>query len=164
MSYSKQLNSDFTEDFVSFMIQMMLTIVRFPRAPFALIPMSKTQERILGADAMIESISPLYLQFKRSTGYPDHSTSRILKERANLALNNSPIVLYFGLRDKDPTHSDYQHNVLHDLRRKLELAGSGNATYVAPLFLNRTSYLFAVHFFNAHSLETMASFYFKSIQ
>ena len=61
MGKSLQIRPDFTEELVGFMIQTMLTVVRFPRAPFALIPLSKNEERIYGADAKIEAyLSTLY--------------------------------------------------------------------------------------------------------
>jgi hypothetical protein len=128
---SKQIIPDFTEDLVSFMIQMTLTITRLPRAPFALVPMSKKDERIFGADAKIESISPLYLQFKRSSAYLHDSTAKIITDRKNLKLNN-PKVLYFELRAKDKTHADFQHNILYNLREKLIKENTGNGIYVAP--------------------------------
>jgi hypothetical protein len=146
MKDSKQIIPDFTEELVGFMIQMMLTITRFPRAPFAFIPLSKKEERFLGADARIDSISPVYLQFKRSFAYPSDSNAGFLKDRTNLNLDNNPRVLYFDLRKKEPTHSDFQHNVLFRLRQRLQNKGIGNAVYTAPLFLNRSAYLLSVHF------------------
>jgi hypothetical protein len=145
MSKSNLITPDFTEDIVGFMIQSMLTIVRFPRAPFALVPMSKKDEIIYGADALIDTISPIYIQFKRSFAYPDNSSSSIIKDRKKLKANCSPRILFFELRDKQPKHIDYQHNVLFDLKAKLDAAGKGKAFYTAPLFLNRTAYLLAVH-------------------
>lgn len=145
MSKSNLIVPDFTEDNVSLMVQLLLTVPRFPRAPFALVPLSKSDELIYGADAYIDSISPLYIQFKRSFAYPDYSTSKIIKDRKNLGVNYSPRALFFELRDKKPTHKFYQHNVLFDLKAKLDISGKGKAFYVAPLFLNRTAYLKAVH-------------------
>lgn len=145
MSKSNLITPDFTEDIVGFMIQSMLTITRFPRAPFALVPLSKKDEVIYGADALIDSVSPIYIQFKRSFAYPDTSSSSIIKDRKKLNANCFPKVLFFELRDKQPTHKDYQHNVLFDLKTKLDAAGKGKAFYTAPLFLNRTAYLIAVH-------------------
>ncbi len=145
MSKSKLITPDFTEDLVGFMIQSMLTVIRFPKAPFALIPLSKRDEIIYGADAIIESISPLYIQFKRSFAYPDDSSSKIIKDRKNLNKNCSPRTLFFELRDKQPHHTDFQHNILFDLKTKLDSLGIGKAFYTAPLFLNRTAYLLAVH-------------------
>ena len=142
---SKKEIPDFTEDLVAFMIQTMLTIVRFPRAPFALVPLSKKDELIYGADAMIESICPLYIQFKRSFAYSDSSKSKIIKDRERLGVSSSPKALYFELRGKKDSHVDYQHNILFSLNEKLRNEGSGKAFYTAPLFLNRTSYLLAVH-------------------
>ncbi|GAA3927576.1 hypothetical protein GO495_05475 [Chitinophaga oryziterrae] len=145
MSKSNLIIPDFTEDIVGFMIQSILTITRFPRAPFALVPLSKKDEVIYGADALIDSISPIYIQFKRSFAYPDNSTSSIIKDRKKLRVNCSPRTLFFELRDKQPKHTDYQHNVLFNLKAKLDATGKGKAFYTAPLFLNRTAYLLAVH-------------------
>jgi hypothetical protein len=146
MNNSKQIIPDFTEDLVGFMIQMMLTIMRFPRAPFALVPLSKKDERNCGADAKIDSVSPIYLQFKRSFAYPSDSNAKFLSDRAKLNLNNDPRVLYFDLRKKEPSHSDFQHNILFKLRQRLQINGIGDAAYIAPLFINRSAYLLAVHF------------------
>jgi hypothetical protein len=145
MNKSNQIIPDFTEDLVGFMVQSMLTIAHFPRAPFAMVPLSKTQERINGADVKIESISPIYIQFKRSLAYPDFSTAQFIKDRKALKTSSSPRALYFELRAKKPKHKDFQHNILLDLKNKLDKAGSGKAFYTAPLFLNRTAYLLAVH-------------------
>lgn len=145
MRKSNLQTPDFTEDIVGFMIQSMLTIVRFPRAPFALVPLSKRDEVIYGADAYIDSINPIYIQFKRSFAYPDMSSSKIIRDRKSLKANYSPKTLFFELRDKQPKHTDYQHNVLFDLKTKLDASGKGKAFYTAPLFLNRTAYLLAVH-------------------
>jgi hypothetical protein len=145
MSATNLIIPDFTEEIVGFMIQSMLTITRFPRVPFALVPLSKKDEVIYGADSYIDSISPLYIQFKRSFAYPDYSTSKIIKDRKNLKASCSPRTLFFELRDKQPKHKDYQHNVLFDLKTKLDASGKGKAFYTAPLFLNRTAYLLAVH-------------------
>jgi len=61
MSKSNLIVPDFTEDIVGFMIQSILTITRFPKAPFALVPLSKKDEVIYGADALIDSVSPIYI-------------------------------------------------------------------------------------------------------
>lgn len=145
MNNSQHLVPDFTEELVGFMIQMMLTIGKFPRAPFALIPISKKEERIFGADAKIEAIAPLYIQFKRSFGFLGSSRSQIIKDRQNLNLEYNPKSFYFELRAKQPTHQELQHNVLFELRQKLQKNGAGDAFYTAPLFLNRSAYLLAVH-------------------
>jgi hypothetical protein len=145
MAKSNQIIPDFTEDLVGFMIQSMLTIARFPRAPFAMVPLSKTEERIYGVDAKIESICPIYIQFKRSLAYPDYSSAKFIKDRKKLKANCSPMTLYFELRAKKPEHKDFQHNILFDLKVKLDKAGKGKAFYTAPLFLNRTAYLLSVH-------------------
>ncbi len=145
MAKSNLLIPDFTEELVAFMVQMMLTITRFPRAPFAMIPLSKKDERIFGADVKIESIAPLYIQFKRSFAYLDSSSAKFLKERKSLNLNNSPRVLHFELRRKGEKHNDFQHNILLDLWNELQQKGVGNAVYCAPLFLNRSAYMLSVH-------------------
>jgi hypothetical protein len=96
MGKSNLQTPDFTEDLVAFMIQSMLTITRFPRAPFALVPLSKRDEVIFGADALIDSISPLYIQFKRSFAYTDNSTSSVIKDRKKLKANCSPKALFLN--------------------------------------------------------------------
>lgn len=136
---------DFTEDFVAFMVQMILTITKFPRAPFALVPLSKKEEVVYGADAKIESVAPLFLQFKKSFAYPSTSNSKIIKDRKELNLTVDDRVLYFQLREKQKTHADFQHNVLYELRKQLRSTGTGDAIYAAPLFLERIAYLLAVH-------------------
>lgn len=145
MSKSNHIIPDFTEDLVSFMVQSMLTITRFPRAPFAMVPLSKSEERIYGADVRIDSINPVYIQFKRSFAYPDYSTAKFIKDRKALNATCSPRTLYFELRAKKPKHKDFQHNILFDLKNKLDKTGKGQAFYTAPLFLNRKAYLSAVH-------------------
>jgi len=145
MKNSNLIIPDYTEEIVGFMLQSMLTIVRFPRAPFALVPLSKKDEVIYGTDALIESINPIYIQFKRTFGYPDFSRSKLIKDRVNLKANISPRILFFDLRNKQPNHKDYQHNVLFDLKTKLNSTGKGTAFYTAPLFLNRSAYHLAVH-------------------
>ena len=80
MAKSNKIIPDFTEDMVAFMVQLMLTILRFPRAPLAMIPLSKKEERIFGADVKIESLSPLYIQFKRSFAYPDFTRAKFLSK------------------------------------------------------------------------------------
>ena len=145
MSRSNLISPDFSEDTVSLMVQLLLTIPRFPKAPFALVPLSKRTEVIYGADTYIDSVSPLYIQFKKSFAYPDYSTSKIIKDRKTLGVNYSPITLFFELRNKKQHHKDYQHNILFDLNKKLSASGLGRAFYTAPLFLNRMAYLKAVH-------------------
>lgn len=145
MGKSLQIRPDFTEELVGIMIQTMLTIIRFPRAPFALVPFSRKEERALGVDAKVEALCPLYLQFKRSFAYPEHSTSKIIRDRKKLKVNVSPKVLYFKLRAKRPNHNDFQHNILFELDRRLQAESGGRAFYVAPLFLLRSKYVSAVH-------------------
>ena len=101
--------------------------------------------RLLGR---IIGFKPFYMQFKRPSAYPDHSTSRIIKDRKKTkpkALNTSPRTFFFPLRDKQVGHTDYQHNVLFKLRARLIRHGLGDATYVCPLFLERSVYRFWVH-------------------
>ena len=104
----------------------------------------------------LRPICPLYIQFKRSLAYPENSTAKFIKDRKNLKVNSNPIALYFELRAKKPKHKDYQHNILFDLKTKLDKSGKGKAFYVAPLFLNRSSYLLAVHIEFNFELETLA--------
>ena len=110
-----------------------------------MIPLSKKEERVYGADVKIESIAPLYIQFKRSLAYSSTSSAKFIADRKNLNLEVEPKVLYFELRKKDKNHKDFQHNLLFDLREKLHEEEIGDAVYSAPLFLSRSAYLLAVH-------------------
>lgn len=112
---------------------------------------AKGKERWLGADSRISSLRngfrPLYLQYKRPSAYPADSRSAIVKDRESLdpALDTEPRTLFFELRKKKPSHHDFQHNILYRLRRRLQQNGLGDAVYVCPLFLGRSSYRFHVH-------------------
>ncbi len=85
------------------------------------------------------------MQFKRPTAYPESSTSKVITDRKKVGLTTHPHTLYFPLRQKQPTHKDFQHNVLFRLRQKLLKHGLGDATYVCPLFLDRSTYRFNMH-------------------
>ena len=150
---SLRLDSDFTEDIVGFAIESFLSLISFPFYRFSIEPFSRAKERFLGADGRllgrIIGFKPFYMQFKRPSAYPDYSTSKIIRDRKETkpkALNTSPRTLYFPLRDKQVGHTDYQHNVLFKLRSRLIRRGLGDATYVCPLFLERSAYRLWVHF------------------
>ena len=146
---SLRLDADYTEDTVGFALESFLTLLSFPRRRFSIEPFSRAKERWLGADARLDGrvrgFRPFYMQFKRPSAYPDHSTARIIKERKALGLASSPRSLYFPLREKQPSHRSYQHNVLFRLRERLMRRGIGDAAYVCPLFLDRSAYRFHVH-------------------
>lgn len=146
---SLRLDADFTEDTVGFALESFLALLSFPRYQFTIEPFSRGQERWLGADARLnghlKGFKPFYMQFKRPSAYPDTSTAKVVTERTALNLTVSPRVLYFGLREKQPAHWDYQHNILHRLRRRLTARGIGDAAYVCPLFLDRSAYRFHIH-------------------
>lgn len=146
---SLRLDADFTEDTVGFAIESFLTLLSFPRLRFSIEPFSRGRERWLGADARLnghlKGFKPFYMQFKRPSAYPDISTAAVIKDRKALSLPVAPHTLYFGLREKQKSHTDFQHNILHRLRRRLVAKGLGDATYVCPLFLDRSAYRFHVH-------------------
>lgn len=146
---SLRLDADFTEDTVGFAIESFLTLLSFPRLRFSIEPFSRGRERWLGADARLnghlKGFMPFYMQFKRPSAYPDTSTAAVIKDRSALKLPVSPRVLYFGLREKQKSHNDFQHNILYRLRKRLVARGLGDATYVCPLFLDRSAYRFHVH-------------------
>jgi hypothetical protein len=146
---SLRLDADFTEDTVGFAIETFLSVLSFPRLKFSVEPFSRGRERWLGADARLnghlKGFKPFYMQFKRPSAYPDSSGSSIIKNRSALHLPVSPRTLYFGLREKQKNHGDFQHNILYRLRRKLIARGIGDATYVCPLFLDRSAYRFHIH-------------------
>ncbi len=146
---SYRLDADYTEDTVGFAIESFLTLISFPFHRFSVEPFSKTKERNLGADARlrgrVRGFRPFYMQFKRPSAYPDYSSSRIIVDRKKLNLVASPRSLYFPLREKQPSHSDYQQNVLLRLRNHLVGRNLGDAAYVCPLFLDRSAYRFHLH-------------------
>lgn len=145
-----RLDANFTEDVVGFALDSYLTLLSFPQFRFSIEPFSRGQERDIGADAVltdrVQSFKPLYMQFKRPSAYPDMSSSKIIKDRKRLKLQVSPRVLHFRLRDKQPSHADYQHNMLYQLRQNLMAQNAGDAIYICPLFLDRSAYRFHVHF------------------
>jgi hypothetical protein len=146
---SLRLDAEFTEDTVGFALESYLALLSFPRFRFTIEPFSRGKERWLGADARLNgrlnSFKPFYMQFKRPSAYPESSTSKIISERKSLDLSAAPRALFFGLRQKQETQRDYQHNVLYRLRNRLRARDIGDATYVCPLFLDRSAYRFHVH-------------------
>ncbi|NVO84281.1 hypothetical protein [Hymenobacter terrestris] len=144
-STGNKLVPDFTEELAGYMIQHLLTLASFPGKPLFILPLSVKEENELGADVVIESIKPLYLQFKRVEGYPETSSSGILKARTALHKSNSPRILFFGLRKQGEKQNDLQHNILLKIRNELKLNSSGDAMYVAPLFWRKTAYSRYIH-------------------
>jgi hypothetical protein len=143
------LIADYPEDIVGFALEAYLTALSFPLQNFTIEPFSKSRERYLGADARltasIAGFLPFYMQFKRPCAYPSDSRSSIIKDRNALSLTTKPRALFFGLRKKKPEHSDYQHNILFRLRSRLHRLEIGEATYVCPLFLDRSAYRPQLH-------------------
>ena len=152
MSKSKRSlleRADYTEDNVAVVIERFLTILAFPTERFSIEVISRSRERYLGADARlngaIRGFRPFYMQFKRPSAYPDHSSSRIITARDKLGVGSQPHALFFRLRDKKPSHNDLQHNILYRLRQRLLARQLGEAAYVCPLFLDHAAYRSAVH-------------------
>jgi hypothetical protein len=146
---SLRLDADFTEDTVGIALESFLTLLSFPRRRFSIEPFSRGRERWLGADARLneelDSFKPFYMQFKRPSAYPDVSTAKVITDRKSLKLPVTPSTLYFGLREKQSSHWDYQHNILYRLRGRLLARDIGDAVYVCPLFLDRSAYRFHLH-------------------
>jgi hypothetical protein len=160
--HSLRLDADFTEDTVGFALESFLALLSFPRFNFSIEPFSRRRERWLGADARLNGriarFKPFYMQFKRPSAYPDASAAKVVADRKVLGLPVAPHTLYFGLREKQASHRDYQHNVLHRLRQRLIRRSIGDAAYVCPLFLDRSAYRFHVHFAGLRSW----SFFWRS--
>lgn len=144
-----RLDADFTEDTVGFALESFLAFLSFPRFRFSIEPFSRGRERWLGADARLDGrmrgFKPFYMQFKRPSAYPDTSSAKVVANRKSLGLPVAPRTLYFSLREKQPSHRDYQHNILLRLRERLVNRGIGDAAYVCPLFLERSAYRFHVY-------------------
>lgn len=147
--HGNRVVANFTEEVVGFALESYLSLISFPVQRFSIEPFSQADERWLGADARLHSsirgFLPFYMQFKRPSAYPDFSTSKIIKGRKSLKLDIDPHALYFELRNKQPHHSDFQHNVLFKLRNWLRQTGLGDAAYVCPLFLERSNYRTSLH-------------------
>lgn len=102
-------------------------------------------EQTTGADKLFNRFLPIYLQFKVSHGldpkasilrqYLNKPLSNIIKYRKTNNLSGDPI-LYFELRKKAKTASDFQHNILHALNNQ----PNQFALYVAPLTLSISDY------------------------
>lgn len=148
-SGSLLLSSNYTEDTVGFALESFLSLLSFPRRRFSIEPFSRGNERWLGADARLEgrvtSFKPFYMQFKRPFAYPAHSKAKVIKDRLQLKLDAMPHALFFDLHPKKQNHSDFQHNILFRLRRRLLKLGIGDAAYVCPLFLDRGAYRSNLH-------------------
>ena len=144
-----RIDANYTEDVVGFALESFLTLLGFPRQRFTIEPFSRAEERWLGADARLHSairgFRPFYMQFKRPAAYPDHSNSKIIRDRRKSGLSVAPRALYFPLRRKQESHRDFQHNVLLRLREKLLKRDLGDAAYVCPLFLDRSAYRLSLH-------------------
>jgi hypothetical protein len=144
-----RIDANFTEDTVGFALESFLSILSFPTLRFSIEPFSRGRERWLGADARllgeINGFRPFYMQFKRPTAYPDYSSAKIVVERKKLHLPVMPRSLFFELRAKQPQHSNFQHNIMYRLRNRLHSRNLGDATYVRPLFLDRSAYRFHMH-------------------
>lgn len=145
-----RLDADFTEDAVGLAIESLLTFLSFPRSRFTIEPFSRSKERWLGADARLDGrrisgFRPFYMQFKRPSAYPDFSNARVISDRKRLSLSVSPRSLFFPLRNKQPNHRFYQHNILFRLRQRLRKYNLGDAAYICPLFLERSAYRSHIH-------------------
>ncbi len=143
-------DADFTEETVSVAIGMFLACLSFRRSRFTIELFSSFKERKLGVDARlvgdnIVGFRPFYMQFKKPSAYLSSSRSKIIKDRKKLGLSVDPQSLFFPLRNKSAEHSDYQHNILFRLRRCLKKLRLGDAAYVCPLFLERSTYYSHVH-------------------
>jgi len=101
-------------------------------------------EATSGADKLYDSGCALYLQFKKSLGLkPWNSITRknqsplcaVREFRSESGLKDDP-TLFFQLRRKSKTSTDFQHNVL----RAYINPPVSHAVYVAPLALSRSEY------------------------
>jgi hypothetical protein len=149
MGKGHRIDANYTEEVVGFALEAYLTLLSFPRQRFSIEPFSRSKERWIGADGRlhgsIKRFTPFYMQFKRPFAYPDYSVSKIISGRKVEKLNTSPLSLYFPLRQKQPSHNHFQHNVLFRLNRRLRKYGLGDAAYVCPLFLDRSAYRSNLH-------------------
>ena len=137
---SKVTVADFPESEVAINVAYYLAGISRRNRRFRIRSISPSKERCLGYDARMEfdttDFVPFYMQFKRPTSYPQHSRSKIIKQRKRLKANTSEQSLAFKLLRKKQHHADYQHNILLNLSES-EL---GHAGYVCPLFIDGDLY------------------------
>lgn len=102
-------------------------------------------EQSTGADKLFNRFVPLFMQFKVSEGlnpkafiltqYLNKLLAKIIKYRKDNGLKGDPI-LYFELRKKAKTVTEYQHNILSKMHNPPLQYG----IYVAPLSLKLNEY------------------------
>lgn len=108
--------------------------------------LKSVNEQLTGADKLFDRFIPLYLQFKVSEGLkplsinftlssPSLSLQKIRNFRRQNNISSDP-TLYFRLRDKANTATDFQHNILMSFHRPPRQF----AFYVAPLTLSIDEY------------------------
>jgi hypothetical protein len=148
---SLRVNADYSEDTVGFALESFLTLASFPRQKFTIEPFTRSSERYLGADGRIfdhiTGFKPFYMQFKRPSAYPSHSTSHIITDRQAATPTHTvhPQTLFFELRQKTAKQREFQHNILYKLSRRLRRFANSDAAYVCPLFLSREAYRYHLH-------------------
>lgn len=139
------MNANFTEETVSVVLQMFLSVAFFPWLPPAITLFSANRERILGVDGRIgsrmASFRPFYMQFKRPSLYSSRGTSEVMQYRNSNGFLIEPSVLYFRLRARRQNQHDSQHNILVRLGDRLRNRGLGDAAYVCPLFMDQQEYM-----------------------
>lgn len=143
-NYKLYRDSDLSEDQIEADVASYLGyITPFWSSRFQL---KKVNEQLTGADKLFDRFIPLYLQFKVSEGLkplafnftlssPNLPLQRIRNFRRQNNINTDP-TLYFRLRDKAPTATDFQHNILMSLHSPPRQF----AFYVAPLTLSIDEY------------------------
>jgi hypothetical protein len=111
----------------------------------------ESDEQRTGADAEFSWKGRVFfLQFKKPTGLKDPKasalpvtrrkneakTQQIRRYRQDEKLADSPLSIFFELRAKARTATDFQHNIL----RSYEQPPHSRAIYVCPTFLSRAEY------------------------
>lgn len=108
--------------------------------------LKSVNEQLTGADKLFDRFIPLYLQFKVSEGLkplnfnfnlskPNLPLQGIRDFRRKNSINADP-TLYFRLRNKAATATDFQHNILLSLHNP----PTQYAFYIAPLTLSISEY------------------------
>lgn len=151
MARPKRRNeADYLEEEIPVTLQSFLDRIRFPEPGLAIRKFGIARERDTGADAQIgegiEGIRPFYMQFKRPCSWEGFAEDAvIISDRMARNLDVNPRTLFFELRRKAKTHSDFQHNMLFKLRQSLMVSGTGDAAYVCPLFMEFSKYRTHMH-------------------
>lgn len=123
---------EFTEEEYISALETHLNLCAFRGGQVAIHRVSQDKERDLGYDGVMNSIVPIYIQFKRSYFCTSHFNGKTKKDRVKHSLGCSRGFYEINLHKDKKTQKFEQQNALWVLSK------SHTAVYVAPLFYKRS--------------------------